>query len=168
VRRIWHNIALESRSTRMISTRHVARLGKLVSSPLPRFPSCFLGRDSCSIQAMMGECTLTAFSTGSKRPSRMFLSLLSLLQHRHLKELERLLTVAYSCCQQLSRSRTMATVIDDPLSKKVEMTNWEKVWLQHYFQLALFSALWPQNKTLIQVYRATTSTTSMWTGVDAI
>jgi hypothetical protein len=62
----------------------------------------------------------------------------------------------------------MATVIDDPLSKKVEMTNWEKVWLQHYFQLALFSALWPQNKTLIQVYRATTSTTSMWTGVDAI
>ena len=30
---------------------------------------------------------------------------------------------------QLSRSRTLATVSDDPLDKKVEMTNWEKVIL---------------------------------------
>ena len=29
--------------------------------------------------------------------------------------------------KQLSRSRTLATVTDDPLSQKVEMTNWEKV-----------------------------------------
>lgn len=29
----------------------------------------------------------------------------------------------------------MATVTDDPLSKKVEMTNWEKVWLQHVASL---------------------------------
>ena len=29
--------------------------------------------------------------------------------------------------QQLARSRTMATVTDAPLDKKVEMTNWEKV-----------------------------------------
>ena len=31
---------------------------------------------------------------------------------------------------QLSRSRTMATVTDDPLSRKVEMTNWEQVGYQ--------------------------------------
>lgn len=30
----------------------------------------------------------------------------------------------------------MATVTDDPLSKKVEMTNWEKVWLHCRPQLA--------------------------------
>lgn len=28
---------------------------------------------------------------------------------------------------QLARPRGMATVTDDPLSKKVEMSNWEKV-----------------------------------------
>lgn len=28
---------------------------------------------------------------------------------------------------QLARPRTMATVTDDPLGQKVEMTNWEKV-----------------------------------------
>ena len=29
----------------------------------------------------------------------------------------------------------MATVTDDPLSKKVEMTNWEKVWPPRLFRL---------------------------------
>ena len=31
--------------------------------------------------------------------------------------------------RQLARSRAFATVTDDPLDKKVEMTNWEKVRL---------------------------------------
>ena len=33
---------------------------------------------------------------------------------------------------QLSRPRTMATVTDDPLDKKVEMTNWEQVRSKYY------------------------------------
>lgn len=40
----------------------------------------------------------------------------------------------------------MATVTDDPLSKKVEMTNWEKVWLQCQFQLVFSPALLRQKK----------------------
>ena len=39
-------------------------------------------------------------------------------------------TFADSSFDQLSRSRTLATVTDDPLSKKVEMTNWEQVCYQ--------------------------------------
>jgi hypothetical protein len=31
--------------------------------------------------------------------------------------------------QQFPKIRTLATVSDAPLDKKVEMTNWEKVWL---------------------------------------
>ena len=44
---------------------------------------------------------------------------------------------------QLSRSRTLATVSDDPLDKKVEMTNWEKVnsmaSLLHIHRTVIFS-----------------------------
>ena len=55
---------------------------------------------------------------------------------------------------QLSRSRTMATVTDDPLSRKVEMTNWEQVgyhqrhpgWSSWFFVERLMSNLLGKGK----------------------
>ena len=57
---------------------------------------------------------------------------------------------------QLARPRAMATVTDDPLSRKVEMTNWEKVNIP-YIRKTCANA--------DQLTRAITLTTSVFLGV---
>ncbi|KAL9134023.1 MAG: hypothetical protein Q9175_004796 [Cornicularia normoerica] len=48
-----------------------------------------------------------------------------MIAKRHIARLGKLVPSV----RVLSRSRTLATVTDDHLAQKVEMTNWEKVWL---------------------------------------
>lgn len=83
----WHNFLLESSCIRMISTRHIARLGKLVSSSVASHPSFGHGH-TCSGLTIQAKTILIAASTGPECQSCMFPSRSSFIEDAPTPELQ--------------------------------------------------------------------------------
>lgn len=116
---------------------------------------------SCNILAIQAEDD-TNSSTNRSRVSELYVPF-GVVSYQGCSNYNAPLTVCllYLCPLQLSRSRSLATVIDDPLAQKVEMTNWEKVWLLYALEctLRLFHSC-SSDRTLMRLHRVITLITS--------